>query len=253
MFSRSENRPLENLPAAPSAENAASSPEATRPESIGAKSARPDSPGTKFTTSERRILLGIARASVASGIAGEPLPDSPPSPSSSPASLSPSFLQSLAEPRGVFTTIYLDRQLRGCVGYALPVCPLYRAIAETARAAAFEDTRFWPVTPEEAANLQFSLSVLSPLFAIAPAEVEVGRHGLLISDGKRRGLLLPQVPVEHAWDRDTFLAQTCHKAGLPLDAWQKSATIEAFTAQVLDEFSDKVDDQSAADSADESL
>jgi AmmeMemoRadiSam system protein A len=142
-------------------------------------------------------------------------------------------LQALAEPRGVFTTIYLDRQLRGCVGYALPIHPLYRAIAETARAAAFEDTRFFPVTPEEAGKLQFSLSVLSPLFPIAPGEVEVGRHGLLISGGKRRGLLLPQVPIEHNWDRETFLAQTCHKAGLPLDAWQNSATIEAFTAEVF--------------------
>ncbi|MGB0038301.1 MAG: AmmeMemoRadiSam system protein A, partial [Terriglobales bacterium] len=167
----------------------------------------------------------------------------PPGPSS-PTLLSPSFLQALAEPRGVFTTIYLEHQLRGCVGYALPIHPLYRAIAESARAAAFEDTRFWPVTPEEAGKLQFSLSVLSPLFRIAAGGVEVGRHGLVISDGKRRGLLLPQVPVEHRWDRETFLAQTCHKAGLPLDAWQKSATIEAFTAEVFD---DEFGEQSAND------
>jgi len=115
----------------------------------------------------------------------------------------------------------------------LPIRPLYRAVAETARAAAFEDSRFWPVTPEESPALQISLSVLSPLFPITASEVEVGRHGLLISAGLRRGLLLPQVPVEHGWDRETFLAQTCHKAGLPLDAWRKSATIEAFTAEVF--------------------
>jgi uncharacterized protein len=235
MSSRSEKRLFENLSASRSAENA--SPEFIYPESTQPRITRPELARPEFTSDERRILLGLARAAVASGLAGEPLPDSPPGPSSSPAaspaSVSASFLQALTEPRGVFTTIYLDRQLRGCVGYALPIRPLYLAVAETARAAAFEDTRFWPVTPEEAGKLQFSLSVLSPLFPIAAGEVEVGRHGLVISDGKRRGLLLPQVPVEHGWDRETFLAQTCHKAGLPLDAWQKSATIEAFTAEVF--------------------
>ena len=157
----------------------------------GARQARADS---EFTREQRHLLLGIARAAIASGLAGEPLPDSPPtSSSSSPSSDWPG----LTEPRGVFTTLYLAGELRGCVGYAFPIRPLFRAVAETARAAAFEDSRFWPVTPEEARELQISLSVLSPLFPIAASEVEVGRHGLLISDGKRRGLLLPQVPVEH--------------------------------------------------------
>ena len=125
------------------------------------------------------------------------------------------------------------RELRGCVGYALPTVPLYRAVAETARAAAFDDSRFLPVTKDEAPGLEVSLSVLSRLFPIHPEAVEVGRHGLLVSEGARRGLLLPQVPVEHGWDRETFLEQTCHKAGLPLDAWRKAATIEAFTAEVF--------------------
>jgi len=178
-----------------------------------------------FTPEQRHLLLGIARASIASRLAGDPLPDSPP-----PAA---SFFPALTEPRGVFTTLYLAGELRGCVGYALPLRPLFRAVAETASAAAFEDSRFWPVTPEEAPSLRISLSVLSPLFPITANEVEVGRHGLLISSGMRRGLLLPQVPVEHGWDRETFLAQTCHKAGLPLDAWRKSATLEAFTAEVF--------------------
>lgn len=188
----------------------------------GASRARSES---EFTRDQRQVLLGIARSAIASGLAGEPLPNSPPS--------SPSSWPGLTEPRGVFTTLYLAGQLRGCVGYALPIRPLFRAVAETARSAAFEDSRFWPVTPEEAHELQFSLSVLSPIFPIAAGEVEVGRHGLLISDANRRGLLLPQVPVEHNWGRETFLAQTCHKAGLPIDAWQKSATIEAFTAEVF--------------------
>jgi AmmeMemoRadiSam system protein A len=139
----------------------------------------------------------------------------------------------LSEPRGVFTTLYLDRELRGCVGYAVAVAPLYRAVAETARAAAFDDSRFLPVTREEAPRLEVSLSVLSGLVPIRPEAVEVGRHGLVISQGARRGLLLPQVPSEHGWDRETFLDQTCRKAGLPPDAWRKTATIEAFTAEVF--------------------
>ena len=115
----------------------------------------------------------------------------------------------------------------------LPVASLYRTVAETARAAAFEDTRFLPVTPDEAPELK-SRSAFSPaLQPIAAEEVEIGRHGLLISQHGHRGLLLPQVPVEHGWDRVTFLEQTCRKAGLPPDAWQKGATIEAFTAEVF--------------------
>ena len=145
-----------------------------------------------------------------------------------------------AEPRGVFTSIYLRRdlsaeQLRGCVGYVLPTCAVYRAVAETARAAAFDDNRFPPVTREEAPHLAIELSILSPPQSIEPEEIEIGRHGLLISWQGRRGLLLPQVPVERAWDRTMFLEQTCRKAGLPADAWQKGATIEAFTAEVFGE------------------
>jgi AmmeMemoRadiSam system protein A len=106
-------------------------------------------------------------------------------------------------------------------------------VAETARAAAFEDSRFMPVTKEEALKLEVSLSVLSRLFPIHPEAVKVGRHGLVISQGARRGLLLPQVPIENGWDRETFLEQTCRKAGLPPDAWRKGATIEAFTAEIF--------------------
>ncbi len=111
--------------------------------------------------------------------------------------------------------------------------PVYRAVAETARAAAFEDTRFYPVTVQEAPELHIELSILSPPQPIAADTVEIGRHGLLISSSGRRGLLLPQVPVEHNWNSTTFLEQTCRKAGLPLDAWKNGATIEAFTAEVF--------------------
>jgi uncharacterized protein (TIGR00296 family) len=85
----------------------------------------------------------------------------------------------------------------------------------------------------EAPGLKISISVLSPVAPIRAEEVIVGRHGLIISQGVFRGLLLPQVPVEHGWDRATFLEQTCRKAGLPLDAWKSGAKIEAFTAEVF--------------------
>ncbi len=115
----------------------------------------------------------------------------------------------------------------------LPIKPLYVTVAETARGAAFEDARFYPVTRDEALELQVSLSVLSPPQLIQPDQIEIGRHGLLISLGPHRGLLLPQVPVEHEWDRKTFLEQTCRKAGLPPNAWQAGAKMEAFTAEVF--------------------
>ena len=139
----------------------------------------------------------------------------------------------LAEPRGVFTTIYSDGKLRGCVGFPLATLSLFNAVAETARAAASQDPRFPKISLPEARTLRISISVLSPLSSITPSEVEIGRHGLVISQGARRGLLLPQVPVEHGWDRHTFLEQTCLKAGLPPDAWRRGAHIEAFTAEVF--------------------
>jgi AmmeMemoRadiSam system protein A len=174
----------------------------------------------EFTPEERRILLRLAHDSIESAFENREIALDAPSPH-------------LAEERGAFTTIYLRGQLRGCVGYVLPVASVYRTVAETARAAAFDDTRFWPVTREEAPEVEVSLSILSPLEAVQAECVEVGKHGLLISQHGHRGLLLPQVPVEHQWDRITFLEQTCRKAGLPLDAWRKGATIEGFTAEVF--------------------
>ena len=135
--------------------------------------------------------------------------------------------------RGAFTTLYHRGDLRGCVGYVFPVASLYRTVAETTRGAAFEDSRFLPVSREEAPDLEVSLSILSRLEPIEPEEIEIGRHGLLVSFGAYRGLLLPQVAAEHGWDRITFLEQTCKKAGLPRNAWQAGAKLEVFTAEVF--------------------
>jgi uncharacterized protein len=182
----------------------------------------------EFSPEERTVLLRLAHDSIASLLERREISFHPPS-------------AHLSEPRGVFTSLYKGGKLRGCVGYVLPACDVYRAVAETARAAAFDDTRFAPITKEELSDLQVELSVLSPPQPILPDDVEIGRHGLLIGHHGRRGLLLPQVAVEHQWDRITFLEQTCRKAGLPLDAWKKGATLHGFTAEI---FGEKMEDSS---------
>jgi AmmeMemoRadiSam system protein A len=174
----------------------------------------------EFSQDERSLLLGLAHDSIVSALEKREILLEPPT-------------SHLAELRGAFTSLYLRGELRGCVGYVLPRESVWRAVAETARAAAFEDTRFYPVALPEARALEIELSILSPPQPTSAAAIEIGRHGLLISVGAHRGLLLPQVPVEHHWDRVTFIEQTCRKAGLPLDAWKNGAKIEAFTAEVF--------------------
>ena len=175
---------------------------------------------TEFSADERTYLLKLAHEAIESALENRPPRFDPPA-------------SHLTKPRGVFTTVYLEQQLRGCVGYVFPVMPLYQAVIETAQAAATKDTRFAPVIRQEAPYLQVSLSILSGLTPITPEQIEIGRHGLVISLAGHRGLLLPQVPVEHHWDRIQFLEQTCRKAGLPLNAWKAGATLEAFTAEVF--------------------
>jgi AmmeMemoRadiSam system protein A len=143
--------------------------------------------------------------------------------------------EALRTPCGAFVTLYKGRRLRGCIGHIEAFRPLYLTVRECARAAALEDPRFDPVAPAELPSLQLEISILSPLLDVAPSQVEVGRHGLLISRGAQRGLLLPQVAVEWNWNREQFLEETCLKAGLPPDAWQHGARTQAFTAQVLKE------------------
>jgi len=121
-------------------------------------------------------------------------------------------------------------------------------VRECAVAAAVRDPRFKPVTPVELADLHIEISVLSTLTDVRPEEVEVGRHGLLISRSFHRGLLLPQVATQWHWDREQFLEQTCLKAGLPPDAWRHEARIQAFTAEVFAEAEDKKSRQSTVDS-----
>ncbi|HEX3323157.1 MAG TPA: AmmeMemoRadiSam system protein A [Terriglobales bacterium] len=176
----------------------------------------------EYNAEERALLLRLAHQSIESAFEGRTPSFDPPSPH-------------LSEQRGAFTTLYLHGELRGCVGYVFPIASLYRTVAETARAAAFEDRRFHSVRSDEAPLLRISLSILSLLTPIQPQDVIVGRHGLLVSHGIHRGLLLPQVPVDHGWNRETFLNETCRKAGLPANAWRHGADLQGFTAEVFGE------------------
>ena len=140
-------------------------------------------------------------------------------------------------PCGAFVTLHKGGRLRGCIGHIVARRPLLETIEEMARAAAFQDPRFPPVTPEEMAAIDLEISVLSPLETLEnPGDLIPGTHGLYLSRGTRTGVLLPQVATQEGWDRETFLTHTCFKAGLPGDAWRDSSThLQVFTAQVFGE------------------
>lgn len=178
----------------------------------------------ELTDAERQALLRAARESIAGHFHARP-------------PVRPAPTGALAEHRGAFVTLHGgDGELRGCVGLMRSDRPLLETVARMAVAAAVEDGRFEPVTAAELDDLSIEVSALSPLEPIRPEDVEVGRHGLLIGHGGRRGVLLPQVPGEQGWDRETFLVHTCRKAGLPDDAWKKpGAELLAFTADVFRE------------------
>jgi AmmeMemoRadiSam system protein A len=142
----------------------------------------------------------------------------------------------LAMPAGAFVTLHRRGRLRGCIGRIEPIEPLADVVAHCAAAAAEEDPRFSPLQADELVELEIEISVLSPLEAATPEEVEPGRHGLVVSKGLRRGVLLPQVAVQYMWTRERFLEETCHKGGLETDAWTHPETrIEIFTAEVFSE------------------
>ncbi len=174
---------------------------------------------------QKRQLLRVARqaleAAVGSGCAPDLVTGDP----------------DLMEPRGAFVTLKQQGQLRGCIGYVQPRLPLIQAVADNAQSAALHDPRFPPVTAAELDDIDIEISALTPLEPVSQVEeIEIGRHGLMISCGANRGLLLPQVPVEWGWNRDEFLAHTCHKAGLPPDAWQRQdAELLWFEAEVFGE------------------
>lgn len=138
---------------------------------------------------------------------------------------------------GAFVTLHRDDDLRGCIGMLSADDEVYRTVQRCALSAALEDNRFDTVSAEEIPELTIEISVLSAFEYVSDVNViEVGRHGLIISMGGARGLLLPQVASRLCWDRETFLSQTCRKAGLSAQAWrQPQAKIQIFEAQVFSE------------------
>jgi uncharacterized protein len=142
----------------------------------------------------------------------------------------------LTETYGLFVSIHKHGELRGCIGNVHGVGPLYRSVGECAISAAVGDPRFVPVTTDELPLIDFEISVLSPMQKVDDiSEIEVGNHGLLISKRGYRGLLLPQVATAYSWNRETFLSETCRKAGLRYDDWKNGATIHRFSAFVFGE------------------
>jgi AmmeMemoRadiSam system protein A len=141
-----------------------------------------------------------------------------------------------AEKHGVFVTIHARGRLRGCIGVVEAFEPLGDSVARCAASAALHDPRFSPVRPEELPDLNLEISVLSIPEPIRPEDIEIGKHGLLVTQTAKRGLLLPQVAVEHRLSREKFLEETCRKAGLKAEAWQEPETqILGFTCEVFSE------------------
>lgn len=138
---------------------------------------------------------------------------------------------------GVFVTLRKKGQLRGCIGYLEGIKPLYEAVMDLARSAAFLDPRFTPVERGELVEIDIEISVLSSILPIKNVkEIQVGKHGILMRRGEDKGLLLPQVATEWNWNREEFLKQTCNKAGLPNNAWKDPQTeISIFSAEIFSE------------------
>ena len=171
---------------------------------------------------DRDRLLRLARAALIARVRSERRPEPP------------DDLQVAAS--GAFVTLYCRDELRGCLGTLDGRPLLAEAIVRLAGDVAREDYRFEPLRVDELDEVHLEISVLTePEIVTDPAEIVVGRDGLIAEQGARKGLLLPQVAPEHGWDREAFLSHTCVKAGLPPDAWRKGATIWRFHAEVFSE------------------
>jgi len=188
----------------------------------GAVYSTPEPPDADLSIESQKELLRLSRESLNLFIIKQQLINEPPQ---NPG---------LSVKRGAFVTLTKSGVLRGCIGFVEPATPLFQTVIQATLAAATRDPRFNPVTPEELDDIDIEISILTPMKKISnPSLVEVGRHGLLVIWKERRGLLLPQVPVENGWSRRTFLEQTCLKAGLPKNAWKTGAELYVFEALVF--------------------
>jgi AmmeMemoRadiSam system protein A len=183
-----------------------------------------------LSADERRLLIEHARAVVLTRIGGSAEGDGD-GERDDDASRAPA----LDAPGAAFVTIHVGGALRGCIGTLERRRSLWSVVGEMAAAAATRDPRFPPMDVTDLQAMTVEISVLSPDIVIhAPEQIEIGRHGLDVRRDGARGLLLPQVAVEHGFDREKFLAATCRKAGLPANAWHDDETvIRVFEAEVF--------------------
>jgi AmmeMemoRadiSam system protein A len=183
-----------------------------------------DKKNEEFPREEKLELLKLARETIENFVKNHER--------RTPGSSNPKFL----EDRGVFVTLHKNGDLRGCIGYPLPIKPLVEAVADNAISAATEDPRFPSVNESELDEIDLEISVLSvPREVKNPEDVQVGRDGIIITKGIMKGLLLPQVPEEQGWDRIQYISYGCRKAGLPHDEWKRGVKIETFQAVVFGE------------------
>jgi AmmeMemoRadiSam system protein A len=177
-----------------------------------------------LTSAERRELLRLARASIRAALDG----DEPP--------MVYAMTATLAAPAAAFVSLHCERRLRGCIGTLLAENPLHKAVSQAAVSAAFEDPRFPPLAAHELPSVDIEISRLSPLVPASPENVRPGIHGVSVKCGERRAVFLPQVAVEHDWDRETLLSELCRKALLAPDAWRQMDTaLMVFEAEVFNE------------------
>ncbi len=141
----------------------------------------------------------------------------------------------LRVPMATFVTLKIGGRLRGCIGSLAPAAPLYESVHDNAVNAALNDYRFRPVRPEELAQLELQISILSPIVDIASIdEFKVGEHGIILRKGMNRAVYLPEVAVEQQWSVDQTLSSLSEKAGLSADAWREGATFQVFSSVVLE-------------------
>ena len=174
----------------------------------------------------RADLLALARGTLDAHFRGSP-----------PARLASDRAETFGEPRGLFVSLHKGGELRGCIGTLAPSGDLTRVVSEFALRAAFEDPRFAPLAEEELPDCRIEISVLTaPEPVASPEQIEIGRHGLILELGPRRGLLLPQVATEWGFDAERFLDEVSRKAGLPPGAWRRpEAKLWTFQAEVFSE------------------
>lgn len=187
-------------------------------------SGKPERALLLLTRSERYDLLWLARATIRAEVCGEPRPTL-----RAPAA-------ALLQPGAAFVSLHVEGRLRGCVGSVVPERAVHEAVARAAHGAAFQDSRFEPVSAEELAAIDIEISRVGPMWLTDPREICPGRHGVCLRLGQHHALFLPQVAVQQRWERQELLIQLCEKAQLPPGAWKhRDAQLLVFEAEVFGE------------------